>query len=213
MAPEKLAAALDKLRGGADLVVVKGAPVLATADTVALAFAADVCLLVAEIGRTKRRAVQQAVAALPRRPDLLVAAVPLDPGPRNSLPIEPRHAVKPPPDTPLPSASEGPGSAGGHGTEAAGTEEAAEPEAAEPEATDPTGADGAGLEPAGQDQDQVERDEHGGDERDSDKGDEGEGKTARADMEGVRSPRARRQRPARGDRGREPPGRRRHQGA
>ena len=105
MVPEALAAALDKLRGRADLVVVRSGPVLATADTVALASAADVCLLVAEIGRTKRRAVQRAVGALPRRPDLLVAAVPMEPGARSSSAVTPRHAVKPSPDAPLPSAT------------------------------------------------------------------------------------------------------------
>jgi capsular exopolysaccharide synthesis family protein len=119
MVPEELAATLDELRGWADLVVVECAPVLAGADTIALASAADVCLLVAEVGRTKRRAVRQAVAALPHRPDLLVAAVPLEPGPRPPALVAPRHAVKPSPAEPLPAVVTSPnGSRIGSGDEA-----------------------------------------------------------------------------------------------
>jgi polysaccharide biosynthesis transport protein len=57
----KLAAAFKDMKAAADMVIVDSAPVLTVSDTISLARASDVVLMVADVRRTERGAVSAAV--------------------------------------------------------------------------------------------------------------------------------------------------------
>ena len=59
-----LAGAFKNMKAAADLVIVDSAPVLAVSDTISLARASDVVLMVADVRRTERGAVSAAVQVI-----------------------------------------------------------------------------------------------------------------------------------------------------
>ncbi|MCB0064860.1 MAG: hypothetical protein KDE19_22200, partial [Caldilineaceae bacterium] len=73
--PERLGHVLNQLTGHADLILLDSSPLLLSAETVALAGQVDGVILVVEPGKTKRRALQEALFALEQSHANLIGVV------------------------------------------------------------------------------------------------------------------------------------------